>query len=315
MYRLSDFGSFHVGGRFVEVRDQPKRTVWFTETASHEQDPNGEFLIEQVYVQYFIPENLKFQTPLVLLHGGGLTGACWETTPDGRPGWLHNFLSQGFAVYILDNVERGRSGFCAIEDVWEGQPIQRTLKEAWDIFRFGKPEDFVTGMPFKGLEFPLDAMEAFQRQFVPRWTSTSQAQVRGIGDALKKIGPSVLICHSQGGFLGTKAAVENIDIIKGLVCLEASGWPSFSDIDGRVAGKAPWLILLGDFIDESERWRDARDEAAELCRHLNSLGGNASLVSLPDVGFGGASHMFMMDRHSDKISEWISEWIVGSCAD
>ena len=190
-----------------------------------------------------------------------------------------------------------------------------TPKEAWDIFRFGKPEGFATGLPFKGLEFPLDAMEAFQRQFVPRWTSTSQAQVRGIGDALKKIGPCVLICHSQGGFLGTKAAVENIEIIKGLVCVEASGWPSFSDIDRVVAGKAPWLILLGDFIDESERWRDARDEAAELCRHLNSLGGNASLVSLPDVGFGGASHMFMMDRHSDKISEWISEWIVGSCAD
>ena len=315
MYRLSDFGSFHVGGRFVEVRDQPKRTVWFTETSSHEQDPNGEFLIEQVYVQYFIPENLQFQTPLVLLHGGGLTGACWETTPDGRPGWLHNFLSQGFAVYVLDNVERGRSGFCAIEDVWEGHPIQRTLKEACDIFRLGKPEGLATGLPFNGLEFPLDAMEAFQRQFVPRWTSTSQAQVRGIGDALKKIGPSVLICHSQGGFLGTKAAVENIDIIKVLVCLDASGWPSFSDIDRAVAGKAPWLILLGDFIDESERWRDARDEAAELCRHLNSLGGNASLVSLPDVGFGGASHMFMMDRHSDKISEWISEWIVGSCAD
>ena len=99
------------------------------------------------------------------------------------------------------------------------------------------------------------------------------------------------------------------------MCVEASGWPSFSEIDRVVARKAPWLILLGDFIDESERWRDARDEAAELCRHLNSLGGNASLVSLPEVGFGGASHMFMMDRHSDKISEWISEWILESCAD
>ena len=46
---------------------------------------------------------------------GGLTGACWETTPDGRPGWLHNFLSAGFAVYVLDNVERGRSGFVQLK--------------------------------------------------------------------------------------------------------------------------------------------------------------------------------------------------------
>ena len=56
MYHLSDFGSFHVGGRIVKVRDQPNRKVWFTETSYHDQDPNGEFLIEQVYVQYFIPQ-------------------------------------------------------------------------------------------------------------------------------------------------------------------------------------------------------------------------------------------------------------------
>ena len=39
MYHLSDFGSFHVGGRIVEVRDQPNRKVWFTETSYHDQDP------------------------------------------------------------------------------------------------------------------------------------------------------------------------------------------------------------------------------------------------------------------------------------
>ena len=61
MYVLKDFGSFHVGGRIIEVRDQPKRTVWFTETSSHDQDPNGEFLIEQIYVQYFIPDKQKIK--------------------------------------------------------------------------------------------------------------------------------------------------------------------------------------------------------------------------------------------------------------
>ena len=75
MYELEKFGSFHVGGRLVEVKGKPKRTIWFTETNSHEQDPNGKFLIEQLYVQYFIPKNKKFDYPLVLLHGGGMTGA------------------------------------------------------------------------------------------------------------------------------------------------------------------------------------------------------------------------------------------------
>lgn len=313
MYSLRGFGSFHVGGRMIEVSGQPKRTVWFTETSSHEQDPNGEFLIEQVYVQYFIPGKQEFEWPIVLIHGGGLTGACWETTPDGRPGWLHNFLSQGFAVYVLDNVERGRSGFCAIEGIWEGEPIPRTLKEAWDIFRFGLPENFEANKPFSGQKFPLSALKVFQKQFVPRWTSTSKAQIQGIGEAIRKIGPCILLCHSQGGFLGTRAAIENSDMIRGIVCAEASGWPKLADITTATVKQKPWLILLGDFIDESERWREAEKEAAVVCAHVNSIGGSAELVSLPKEGFSGATHMFMMDLHSADIAKWISQWIKKCC--
>ena len=55
MYALRDFGSFHAGGRTVSVSGKEKRMVRFTADMAHEFDPNGDFLIEQVYVQYFIP--------------------------------------------------------------------------------------------------------------------------------------------------------------------------------------------------------------------------------------------------------------------
>ena len=313
MYELEKFGSFHVGGRLVEVEGKPKRTIWFTETNSHEQDPNGKFLIEQLYVQYFIPKNKKFDYPLVLLHGGGLTGACWETTPDGRPGWLNEFLLQGFAVYVIDNVERGRSGFCAVEGVWEGDPIPRTLDEAWDIFRFGPPDGYKTGTTFQGQRFPLQALEAFQKQFVPRWTSTSNAQIRGIGAALREIGPCVLLCHSQGGFLGSRAAIENSNCIRAVICAEASGWPLLENIKFEAVDGKPWLVLLGDFIEQSERWREAKKETQTVCEKINSVGGKAELVSLPEIGFPGATHMFMMDEHSADIAQWIGDWIKKSC--
>ena len=76
MYALRDFGSFHAGGRIVRISGKGKRTVRFTADTVHEQDPNGDFLIEQVYVQYFIPAEQIFPHPLVLIHGEGLTGAC-----------------------------------------------------------------------------------------------------------------------------------------------------------------------------------------------------------------------------------------------
>jgi hypothetical protein len=31
-------------------------------------------------------------------HGGGLTGVTYETTPDGRDGWLNMFIRKGWDV-------------------------------------------------------------------------------------------------------------------------------------------------------------------------------------------------------------------------
>ena len=156
-------------------------------------------------------------------------------------------------------------------------------------------------------------MENFQRQFVPRWTSTSEAQIRGVGAALQRIGPCVLVCHSQGGYLGSHAAVENPECIRGVVCAESSGWPAEERISPAAFAGGPWLLLLGDFIDLSPRWTAARDETAGFGKRVNAAGGRAELVELPEVGFPGATHMFMMDEHSARISEWLGAWIRGNC--
>lgn len=36
---------------------------------------------------------------MVLMHGGHLTGAVYESTPDGREGWLQFFVRKGWPVY------------------------------------------------------------------------------------------------------------------------------------------------------------------------------------------------------------------------
>jgi len=43
------------------------------------------------------------------------------------------------------------------------------------------------------------------------------------------------------------------------------------------------------------------------------VGGKAELVLLPEVGFEGATHMFMMDENSAEIADWIGKWIRSSC--
>src|SRR5499433_1100644 len=109
---LRDMGSFHIGGRVIEVSGQPIKEIVFTPGGVPAKlDPNGKYQVEQMYVQYFLPQNRRGRLPLLMWHGGGLTGVTYETTPDGREGWLTYFIRKGWDTYISDAVERGRAGW------------------------------------------------------------------------------------------------------------------------------------------------------------------------------------------------------------
>ena len=50
-----------------------------------------------MYVECFKPTKSNNKN-IILIHGGGQSGAGFITTADGRKGWLHDFLSFGFSV-------------------------------------------------------------------------------------------------------------------------------------------------------------------------------------------------------------------------
>src|SRR6201991_1825231 len=96
---LRDMGSFHVGGRLVEISGKPVKEMVFTPGGVPAKvDPNGTYQVEQMYVQYFLPADERGAWPLLMWHGGGLTGVTYETTPDGREGWLNYFLPKGWSA-------------------------------------------------------------------------------------------------------------------------------------------------------------------------------------------------------------------------
>ena len=104
---LRDMGSFHIGGRVVEITGKAVKEVVFTPGGVPAKvDPNGKYQVEQMYVQYFLPQNKKGKLPLLLWHGGGLSGVTYETKPDGKPGWLNYFIRAGWDTYISDAMER-----------------------------------------------------------------------------------------------------------------------------------------------------------------------------------------------------------------
>jgi hypothetical protein len=46
-----------------------------------------------------------------MIHGAAQTGSNFIATPDGQPGWAQFFVANGYAVYIADQVGRGRSNY------------------------------------------------------------------------------------------------------------------------------------------------------------------------------------------------------------
>src|SRR4051812_6608720 len=96
-FDVSEIGSFHVGGRLVTLEGLPVRELFYTSSAGTplKVDPNGDYQVEQMYVQYVKLAQPKARYPLLMVHGGGMTGVNWETTPDGRPGFQMYFLQHG----------------------------------------------------------------------------------------------------------------------------------------------------------------------------------------------------------------------------
>ena len=292
-YHLSDFGSYTVSGRVHEVLTGEPRDVNFTRSASYRSDPKGHFSVEHAYVQYFVPAFRNAAPPVVLVHGGGMHGSTWETTPDGRPGWLNLLIKDGYETHVIDNVERGRAGFAL--NLWEGDPIARSHEEAWSLFRIGPCDTFADCTPYAGSQFPVDAFDVFARTLVPRWLSTTPLHVAALGTVLQRIGPAIVVCHSQGGEIALDALSQHPGLFAGLIAIE----PSASPADLSCAVGIPQIIFAGDYLFAAEHWRERQQIWLNWADQSSKLGGKAKLLRSGAELQAGHTHLPMFDRQSD----------------
>ena len=70
-----------------------------------------DYFYGQMYVEIRIPAKQTHPYPIIMVHGGSMSGTNYTGTPDGHEGWAQYFVRQGYAVYVVDQPGRGRSGF------------------------------------------------------------------------------------------------------------------------------------------------------------------------------------------------------------
>jgi pimeloyl-ACP methyl ester carboxylesterase len=220
---LSEQGYFFVGGRYT------KSTA-------------GQISTGQMYVQYQIPENRTQPYPIVMWHGGGQTGTNFMGTPDGRKGWGDYFLQRGYAVYIVDQPARARSGFYTEAYGKTRRPNAEAMSS-----RFTAPElanqypqaKLHTQWPGKGVagDATFDQFFASQVEDIEDVGVIEQLN-RDAGVALlDKIGPAILLTHSQSGPFGWALADARPKLVKGVLAIEPNGPPFY---ENTVVGAPNW---------------------------------------------------------------------------
>jgi pimeloyl-ACP methyl ester carboxylesterase len=307
---ISEYNSFYISGSIKTVSGSPKRKVTRAPNVEFEITENGTYHIEHAYVQHFKPAKSDTRKlPIVLVHGGGLCGTVWENTPDGRKGWLHFFIEQGYEVYIIDNVERGRAGWCPINSLWPDTPELRSAESTWVDFRLGSAANFIEKIPFQNQQFDVTAFDTLIKYTVPRWNAFTEQAKNALGALIVKIGKCIVIAHSQGGYIALNTLNDYSHNIHGLVLLEPFPTVSFADVNANLSHLA-CLLVYGDFFDKSKLWSGAKIAIEKMKVELSKRLRIMTTCDLPSNGIKGNSHMLMMDRNSDQVAAQVDEWIL-----
>lgn len=310
---IHEQGSFAVGGTVI-------------------RHPDGRtFHGDHAYVFYQVPANAR-KFPLVLWHGFGQFSKTWETTPDGREGFQNIFLRRGFPVYVLDQPRRGNAGRSTVAETITPTPDEQTW---FNIFRVGIWPNY-----FPGVQFSRDpeALNQYFRQMTP---NTGPFDVAVISDAVSalfnRIGPGILVTHSQGGGPGWITAIKNRNVravvsyepgsgfvfptgevpapmqSSGGGTLEAAGVPLSEFLQ---LTKVPIIIFYGDNIPSQpmavpsqDQWRVRLAMARLWADAVNRRGGDVTVVHLPELGIRGNTHFPFSDLNNVEIAGLLSQFL------
>ena len=247
-------GYFYVGGKYVG-------------------EPGKEIMQGQIYVEVLAPKTQRRPYPLVLIHGAAQTATNWMGTPDGRKGWAEYFVEQGYVVYMIDQPMRGRSA-------WHpGDGATRMFTAKNEQFQFTAIETDGTWPgrekhtqwpgegPNKGKKGDpiFDAFYATQVETVISAEETQKRNQDAGAALLDKIGPAIVLTHSQSGPFGWLIADARPKLVKAIIAVEPAGPPFENTIIGtgkaRAWGPADIALTYDPPVkDPSEIARGARGQ-------------------------------------------------------
>ena len=311
--QIAEQGSFAVGGTVL--------------TDSLGRNYHG----DHAYVFYQKPVDAR-KYPLVFAHGVGQFSKTWETTPDGREGFQNIFLRRGFSTYLVDQPRRGNAGR-GTETVTISPAFDE--EEWFNRFRVGIYPDYFEGVQFSRSK---EALDQFFRQMTPNiGTVDFEVYSDAYAALFDKIGPAIFVTHSQGGPVGWRTLLKT-DNIKAIVSYEPGGGIPFPEGQVPEEGKIltlskktegvevpmsdfmkyteiPIIVYYGDNLPETDErpelyeWTRRLQLMRQWAKMLNELGGDVTVIHLPETGLHGNTHFPMSDLNNIEVADLLSKWL------
>ena len=284
-----------------------------------------------VYFERFSPVGITSKPPVVMIHGGAHSGACYQRTVRGRPGWAYDFVAGGYPVVVPDWPGIGRSGHVPFdrltgEVVVEG--LDRLIKSldepvvlmvhsmagcyGWRLAELNpglvRGVIGVTPSPPGNIqpETPVVArtetsveIETFGRRMTIDLTrlnfpAAETVATKYVGDS--RFFPRELLGEYRASLLGLPPRIlmqrRNIEGSQLRVADPT-----------KLAGQ-PVLVITG--TADLDHPREV-DEA--IVTWLNMHGAKAEFCYLGDLGVVGNGHMLMIEDNSSAIARLMLDWL------
>jgi pimeloyl-ACP methyl ester carboxylesterase len=257
-------GHFYVGGHYVG-------------------EPGKETMDGAMYVEVWVPKDIRHPYPLVFVTGGGGQGPySLIQTPDGRPGWAYDFVNQGYTVYMMDYPGTGRSAYVPgvdgtvtpprsgplMEEVWSGGRPAATPQSSWPQAR--KYTQWPSDAPNKG-KMGDPVFDYFAKTELQSVSNPNNAQIISdtVVQLLDLIGqPVVLMVNSGVASSGWVIADARPKLVKAILAAEPVAPPvenaeRGSTGPGRLWGVTSLPIHYDPPIKEPSELRPVREEKSD----------------------------------------------------
>ena len=260
----------------------------------------------QMYVEHWIPAEVRRPYPVVLIHGGYGQGSEWISTPDGRRGWVSYLIEQGYKVYVLDRPGQGRN------------PYHPFVHGAFDAHAptFEGTASGVNGIASLHTQWPGsgDAADPAIAQVVASLgqpmanNAITQNLWRTRGAMLlDEIGPAILITHGDGSIFAWVTAQERPNLVKGIAAIEQSAQSLRGQTPPRLASLAKIPIAI---VTAEASPANATDPG--IAASLRQAGCTVEHIRLAEHGIRGNGPMVMMEKNNREALQPILDWMDAS---